>query len=98
MPRPAPTVLLESIEQEKVVQVIATPELWMVLYKGQPFGLKHSKPKNSALSEAPKYFRTTFPHKGHALVLVRRLNERFSTTDFSCVVLKDFSSTSINNQ
>ena len=97
MARPAPTVLLESIEQEKVVQVISAPELWIVLYKEKPFGLKYAKPRNSALSESPKYFRTTFPHKGHALVLVRRLNERFRTTDFTATVLKDFTTTSINS-
>jgi hypothetical protein len=35
----------------------------------------------------PKYAKTSFPSAAHAFNLAERLNERFSTTDFTVVMM-----------
>lgn len=89
MSRPAPTVLLESIDKKtyRSEQVLAANAIWAVFYQGQPFNLKSS----NALTNfpGPKYKKTSFSNEGHAHNLARKLNEMFNTKDFDVRKLTD---------
>lgn len=89
MARNKPTILIEQSDKtgDFVDQVIYTEALYIVLYKGKPFNLKHT----SVLSDAirPIYKKTSYTQKGHAENLARKLNKKFNCDDFTVHRLTD---------
>ena len=86
MPRPSPTVLLESPKDHshKIVKVISSEGIWSVFYKNKPINLKS---ESIIAFTAPKYKAVSFSNKGHAINLAKKLNKQFNTTDFTAVIL-----------
>lgn len=82
MSRPKPQILAEKIQNNKRDQIIASEGIWAVFYQGQPINLR-----NLALYQIPKYRKTAFANPGHAVNLARKLNQHFSTEEFTVVLL-----------
>lgn len=82
MARPKPKILAEYIDKTtyKAEQILEADAIWAVFYKGKPFNLR------TAISlyddPAPKYKRSSFGNKGHAINLAKKLNEMFNCKDF----------------
>jgi len=89
MSRPKPTVLLETIDKKtyKSDQVLKAEAIWAVFYQGAPFNLKSSNILTNY--PGPKYKKVSFSNPGHALNLAKKLNETFSTDEFSVVKLTE---------
>lgn len=86
MSRPKPQVLTErNIGLYKSDQILASEGIWAVFYQGKPVNLKSV---NTLVSyPGPKYRKTAFANPGHAINLARKLNDQFTTTDFTVVLL-----------
>ena len=88
MSRPAPTVLLESIDTttHKRELVLKSNGIWAVYYDGGPINLK----TQNALTQypGPKYKKVSFSNSGHAINLAKKLNKRFNTKEFTVVLLR----------
>jgi hypothetical protein len=87
MPRPKATVLLEHSDNntKKVDQVIASDGIWSVFYQSNPINFKTISIKN--VYPLIKYKQVSFSNKGHAVNLVKKLNKKFKTADFTVVLL-----------
>lgn len=88
MSRPKPVVLIEHINKNnyKSEQIISSEGIWAVFYNGQPINLKSS---NMLVNyPGPKYKKTSFSNKGHAINLCKKLNILFKTDNFTVVLLK----------
>lgn len=87
MSRPKPNVLLEFTNRTsyKSDQVLASEGIWAVFLDNKPINLKTA----SLISQypGPKYKKTSFSNKGHAINLCRKLNAKFKTNRFSVVLL-----------
>jgi hypothetical protein len=83
MSRPKPTVLLETIDKKtyKGEQVLQADAIWAVFYMGEPFNLKSFNVLTNY--PGPKYKKTSFSNPGHAINLAKKLNDTFSTDEFS---------------
>jgi hypothetical protein len=88
MPRPAPTILLEIVNEKtyKKDQVLKSDGIWAVYYDGSPINLK----TQNALTAipGPKYRKVSFSNSGHAINLAKKLNKQFDTTKFTVVFLR----------
>lgn len=87
MSRPKPTVLLEQVHKNtyKCDQVLSSEGIWAVYYDGKPINLKSS---NILVNyPGPKYKKTSFSNKGHAINLAKKLNVGFKTDKFTVVLL-----------
>jgi hypothetical protein len=87
MPRPKATVLLEYTDNKvnKIDQVIASDGIWSVFYQNKPINFKTINVKN--IYPLIKYKQVSFSNKGHAVNLVKKLNRKFKTVDFTVVLL-----------
>jgi hypothetical protein len=87
MSRPAPTVILENINKDtyKTDQILASEGIWAVVYNGKPINLKTSNYLTSDVG--PRYRKTSFSNKGHAVNLSRKLNKEFHTDKFTVVLM-----------
>ena len=88
MSRPKPVVLIEHVNKTnyKSEQIIRSEGIWAVFYNDQPINLKSS---NMLVNyPGPKYKKTSFPNKGHAINLAKKLNTLFKTNNFTVVLLK----------
>ena len=88
MSRPKPIILLEHVNKTnyKTEQVLHSEGVWAIFYKGQPINLKSG---NMLISyPGPKYKKSSFSNKGHAINLCRKLNTLFKSTDFTVVLMK----------
>jgi hypothetical protein len=87
MARPAPTVLLEVVNEKtfKKDQVLKSDGIWAVYYDGSPINLK----TQNALTQypGPKYKKVSFSNSGHAINLAKKLNKQFDTKKFTVVFL-----------
>lgn len=87
MSRPKPNVLLEFTNRAnyKSDQVLASEGIWAVFLDNKPINLKTA----SLISQypGPKYKKTSFSNKGHAINLCKKLNAKFKTNRFSVVLL-----------
>ena len=83
MSRPKPTVLLETIDKKtyKGEQVLQADAIWADFYMGEPFNLKSFNVLTNY--PGPKYKKTSFSNPGHAINLAKKLNDTFSTDEFS---------------
>jgi hypothetical protein len=88
MARPKPTVILEHTDREfRTEEVLESEAIYAVFYNDKPFNLKSF---NSLVTyPGAKYKKTSFSNPGHAFNLAERLNEKFKTSDFKVVELKD---------
>jgi hypothetical protein len=87
MSRPKPTVVLESIdEHDRALWVCEADAVYAVCYQGRPIKIK-TKADVDVNYPGPKYVKTSFPSAAHAFNLAERLNERFSTQDFTVVIM-----------
>lgn len=88
MARPKPNVLLQSSPNQKnhIESIIDSDSLYAVFYKGKPINIKYESV--FAGDFFPKYKKTSFPSKAHALNLRDRLNKLFNTNDFTVVKLE----------
>lgn len=89
MARPKPNVLLQSEPNKKqhIESIIESISIYAVFYKGRPINLKYES--IFAGDILPKYRKTSFPSKAHALNLRDRLNLLFKTTEFTVVKLEN---------
>lgn len=87
MSRPKPTVLLELTNKKnlKTDQVLASEGIWAVYFDQQPINLKTSHSLTDDVG--PRYRKTSFSNKGHAINLARKLNIQFRTDKFTVVLL-----------
>ena len=88
MSRPKPTILIEYVNKSnyKSDQILCSEGVWAVFYQDRPINLKSS---NILVSyPGPKYKKTSFSNKGHAINLAKKLNVLFKTDQFSVVLLK----------
>jgi hypothetical protein len=88
MSRPKPVILLEHVNKTnyKSEQIISSDGIWAVFYDGRPINLKSS---NMLVNyPGPKYKKTSFSNKGHAINLAKKLNILFKTNSFTVVLLK----------
>ena len=88
MSRPKPNVLAEHVNKinYKSEQILGSEGIWAVFYMNQPINLKSS---NMLVSyPGPKYKKTSFSNKGHAINLAKKLNTLFKSDQFTVVLLK----------
>jgi|TARA_B100001057_G_scaffold187833_1_gene188632 hypothetical protein len=87
MSRPKPTVVLENINRKtyKSEQVLEAEAIWAVFYKDKPFNLKSSNTLTNY--PGPKYKKVSFSNPGHAHNLAKKLNDLFTSEDFTVVKL-----------
>lgn len=82
MARPAPVVVLESIDPKtyRAEQVLDADTVYAVFYRDRPINLRTL---NKLISTpGPKYKKTSFQNPGSALALAKRLNNLFGTDEF----------------
>jgi hypothetical protein len=87
MSRPKPTVLIDYVDKKtyKTEAVLSSEGIWAVFYDNQPINLKsHNMLVNYP---GPKYKKTSFSNKGHAINLAKKLNVLFKTDKFTVVLL-----------
>lgn len=87
MARPKPRILAEHIDKStyKIEQILASDAIWAVFYKNSAFNLKSDNMLTSF--PGPKYKKTSFSNKGHALNLAKKLNSLFNCDDFTVIKL-----------
>jgi hypothetical protein len=88
MSRPKPNVLIEHVNKStyKSEQILSSEGIWAVFYNNQPINLKSG---NMLVNyPGPKYKKTSFSNKGHAINLCKKLNTLFKTDLFSVVLMK----------
>ena len=87
MSRPKPTVVLENINRKtyKSEQVMEADAIWAVFYKDKPFNLKSSNTLTNY--PGPKYKKVSFSNPGHAHNLAKKINDLFTSEDFTVVKL-----------
>ena len=87
MSRPKPTFVLENINRKtyKSEQVLEADAIWAVFYKDKPFNLKSSNTLTNY--PGPKYKKVSFSNPGHAHNLAKKLNDLFTSEDFTVVKL-----------
>ena len=87
MSRPKPTVVLENINRKtyKSEQVLEADAIWAVFYKDKPFNLKSSNTLTNY--PGPKYKKVSISNPGHAHNLAKKLNDLFTSEDFTVVKL-----------
>ena len=83
MSRPKPTVILEHINNDnyKSDQVLEAEAIWAVFYQKKPFNLKSANMLTNY--PGPKYKKVSFSNPGHAHNLAKKLNDMFSSEEFS---------------
>lgn len=70
----------------RAYQVCEADAIYAVCYKGAPIKIKTYA--NIELPyPGPKYAKTAFPTSGHAFNLANRLNKKFTTSDFTVVMM-----------
>jgi hypothetical protein len=81
MSRPEPRVIATAHKDDSVLEVLATPAIWLILYRGEPFNLRSKEWR----LDGPKflYKKTSYASLGSARKQVRRLNELFNSQDFT---------------
>jgi hypothetical protein len=87
MSRPKPTVLIDYVDRQtyKTEEILSSEGIWAVFYDDQPINLKsHNMLVNYP---GPKYKKTSFSNKGHAINLAKKLNTLFKTDKFTVVLL-----------
>ena len=79
--------MLEHVNKKsyKSEQVLEAEAIWAVFYKDKPFNLKSSNVLTNY--PGPKYKKVSFSNPGHAHNLASKLNELFTTEDFTVVKL-----------
>ena len=87
MSRPKPTVVLENINRKtyKSEQVLEADAIWAGFYKDKTFNLKSSNTLTNY--PGPKYKKVSFSNPGHAHNLAKKLNDLFTSEDFTVVKL-----------
>jgi hypothetical protein len=87
MSRPKPEILLESVDKKtyRSSQVLGSPGIYAIFYEGSPINLRNV---NLLVNyPGPRYKKVSFPNRGHALNLCKRLNTKFRTDKFTVVLL-----------
>jgi hypothetical protein len=88
MSRPKPKILLEHVNKVnyKTEQVLFSEGIWAIFYQNNPINLKSG---NMLISyPGPKYKKSSFSNRGHAINLCKKLNNLFKTDQFTVVLLK----------
>ncbi len=89
MSRPKPNVILEQVHKTtyKCDQILSSEGIWAVFYDGKPINLKSS---NILVNyPGPKYKKSSFANRGHAINLAKKLNAQFKTDQFTVVLLQE---------
>ena len=83
MSRQKQTVILEHINNDnyKSDQVLEAEAIWAVFYQKKPFNLKSANMLTNY--PGPKYKKVSFSNPGHAHNLAKKLNDMFSSEEFS---------------
>lgn len=86
MARPKPAIILRDEQLYETIEILASPGIWFIAYQGRAIGI--TKRTWTQRGEVIKYPRTGFNNYAHALKLVKRLNERFMTDQFTVLEVK----------
>jgi hypothetical protein len=87
MSRPKPHILLEVTNKAnyKSDQILASEGIWAIFLDNKPINFKTTS--MLATYAGPKYKKTSFSNKGHAINLCKKLNVQFKTNKFNVVLL-----------
>lgn len=89
MSRSKPNILLSANNEKtrKIEEILEAEFIYAIYYKDGPINIKirsefvdHSQ---------PKYRKTSFPNRAHAVNLANRLNKKYNTTEFYVVKLQN---------
>jgi len=88
MARPKPNIILESVDKNyNSEQILEAGAIFAVYYENKPINLRTL---NTLVNyPGPKYKKVSFSNSGHAFNLADRLNDKFSTDQFTVVKLLD---------
>ena len=77
--------ILSNTDQktQKTLEILRVKQLWMVVYDDMSINIRQVNKIDNI--PPPKYKKTTFASRGHAVKLAKNLNERFSTDKFNVV-------------
>lgn len=81
MSRPKPQVILQDYQGNTCLEVCACEAVYGVYYRGSPIKIRKHNPQDPY--GGFKYGKSSFPEPGHAIALAQRLNQQFSTEDFT---------------
>jgi hypothetical protein len=87
MARPKPVTILEYINKTtyKSTKILAADGIYAVFYDGKPMNGKTEVVLVSL--PGPKYFKSSFSNRGHAINLAKKLNTLFKTDKFSVMLM-----------
>jgi hypothetical protein len=87
MARRSPKIILNAVDDDmRAIQVCEADAVYAVCYKGRP--IKVRTYQNIEIDHpGPKYAKSSFPESGHAFNLADKLNKKFTTSDFSVVMM-----------
>lgn len=87
MSRPLPTIILSEFDNEgRGIEVCEADAVYAVCYQSKPINIRTHQ--NIEIGyPGPKYKKTNFANPGHAFNLAEELNHRFSTGDFTVVMM-----------
>lgn len=83
MTRPSAEVIMTCESGMATLAILRAPQMWVVLYKNQPFGARKTYYNSQSLNPMVKYLKTTFTSASPAHTLSMKLNEHFNCTDFT---------------
>lgn len=87
MSRPAPDVELAWVDLDGMeTDVIFADAVWVVCYQGRPITVRRGPEGNRY--PGFKYLKSAWPHPGHAFNMADRLNQMFSTEEFTVWEMK----------
>lgn len=81
MSRKKPKIYKRSTANNRIVEVISSEGCFIVLRDGKQFNLRHQN------ADGPKYAKTMFVNKAHAIRLAKKMNRMFRTRVFTVIVV-----------
>lgn len=84
--RPKPDIIMsQTTDTGTLWEIIEADRAYVLTYQGRPVGIRITEYGISG--QQRKYRKTSYNNLGNCLLAVRRLNERFNTTDFGYITI-----------
>lgn len=77
--RTSPDTLCSGQDGKRKLDILVSHDLFVVVYRGQFFAARSTGTREGDV----QYGRVAFPHIGHAIRLMNKLNRLFDTDEFS---------------